>query len=561
MTPPLPGATAPAHADRPCQTPPPLPHNHHQPPPVVWSIAGSDSGGGAGLQADLRALDALGVHGCTAVAALTAQNSVEVRRIEAVSPTMLDAQLAALAADMPPAALKTGLLGSTGNLRVLARWIDRLRQSQPDLPVVIDPVLCSSTGATFADERLVAAYREWLLPRATLITPNRDEAAQLLGLPADASPGSTAQMAGALRALGCQSVLITGGDARGRQEEQDSDRYSHDYLHSDLACGWMRLPRVPTPHHHGTGCVLASAAAAALARGYPVPDATLLAKMCTTQALQRARAAGRGAGPVCPAPGFASRPELLPAFSLDGHPLAAPDALGGGGFPPLLGPQADLGLYAVVDDALWVERVLAAGVRTVQLRIKDGQHPRLREHIRRAVAAARQAGAQLYVNDHWALAIEEGAWGVHLGQEDLAQADLHALAQAGLRLGISTHSYWEVCRAVALRPSYIACGPIHATQSKDMPWLPQGDGNLNYWSRLLPMPVVGIAGMNEARAEAAAAHGAAGVAVISAITAAPDVPAAIARLQQAIERGRRQPRPEPPDFARPTLPPGAAVTS
>ena len=152
--------------------------------PVVWSVAGSDSGAGAGLQADLRALQAMGVHGCTAVAAITAQNSVQVQAIEAVSPAMLEAQLTALADDMPPDAIKTGMLGSAENLRVLARCIDRLRERNPRLAVVVDPVLRSSTGTTFVDEALLQAYRQELLPRADLVTPNRKEAAALLGLPA-----------------------------------------------------------------------------------------------------------------------------------------------------------------------------------------------------------------------------------------------------------------------------------------------------------------------------------------------------------------------------------------
>jgi thiamine-phosphate diphosphorylase len=190
----------------------------------------------------------------------------------------------------------------------------------------------------------------------------------------------------------------------------------------------------------------------------------------------------------------------------------------------------------VVDSAAWVRRVIDAGVRTVQLRIKDPAHPRLREEVRASVAAARAAGAQLFINDHWRIAIEEGAYGVHLGQEDLAIADLDAIARAGLRLGLSTHAYWEVCRAWAIQPSYIACGPIHPTAAKAMPWIPQGNGNLAYWCSLLPCPVVAIAGMDVTRATQAVECGAAGVAVISAITAAASPEKAIAELQNALIR-------------------------
>ena len=124
-------------------------------------------------------------------------------------------------------------------------------------------------------------------------------------------------------------------------------------------------------------------------------------------------------------------------------------------------------------------------------------------------------GATLIVNDHWELALELGAHGVHLGQDDLHDADIDALHHAGLLLGISTHSYWEVCRARALRPSYIACGPIHATTLKQMPWIPQGDANLAYWCALLhDTPVVAIGGMDAARARAAMRAGAWAVAVV-----------------------------------------------
>ena len=160
----------------------------------------------------------------------------------------------------------------------------------------------------------------------------------------------------------------------------------------------------------------------------------------------------------------------------------------------------------------------------------------MRNEVRVSIAAARTANAQLFINDHWALAIEEGAYGVHLGQDDLESADLDAIARAGLRLGLSTHSYWEVCRAWSLQPSYIACGPIHPTQAKRMPWMAQGNDNLAYWCTLLPIPVVAIGGMNVHRATQAMACGAAGVAVISAITAASFPENAIAVLKEAIDR-------------------------
>jgi hydroxymethylpyrimidine kinase / phosphomethylpyrimidine kinase / thiamine-phosphate diphosphorylase len=505
--------------------------------PIVWSVAGSDSGAGAGLQADLKALQAFGVHGCTAVAAITAQNSVRVQAIEPVPAATLQAQLAALSADMPPAAIKTGMLGSADNLRVLVRCVDSLRERHPRLPLVVDPVLRSTTGAAFADGALLQAYRQDLLPRTSLLTPNRKEAAALLGLPG-LGRAEVAQAARALREAGANAVVITGGD--------DGGEHSEDYVCGPYAEGWLRLPRIATVHHHGTGCVFASSAAAAMALGFIAPDAAVLAKMATTEALRHGYAAGEGAGPVQPQPGFALRADNLPQMTLPGH-----DGCASLRFAPL--SDRKLGLYAIVDSADWIERVLAAGVRTVQLRIKDAGHPRLREDVRRSVAAARAVQAQLFINDHWRIALEEGAYGVHLGQEDLATADLRAIADAGLRLGISTHAYWEACRASALQPSYIACGPIHPTAAKAMPWIPQGNGNLAYWCHVLPFPVVAIAGMDVTRATQAMACGAAGVAVISAITAAPSPEAAIAELQRAIDRPVGLPKTTPPALPQSTL--------
>lgn len=491
--------------------------------PIVWSIAGSDSGAGAGLQADLKALHAFGVHACTAVAAITAQNSMAVTRVEPVSPELLDAQLAALAQDMPPAAIKTGLLGSVDNLRVVCRWVDRLRAQGHTVALVVDPVLGSTTGTAFADDALLQAYVHELLPRATLVTPNLAEA-QRLGLAVGEAHGNV-------------SVVITGGDA------SEDDGRARDWFSSPQTRGWLSLPRVDTPHHHGTGCTFASSAAAALASGYCVADAVVLAKMATTHALRHAYAAGEGAGPVCAQPDFAQHAVNLPALSAPRD--AAP-------FPAL--SHADLGVYAVVDSAAWVRRVLDSGIRTVQLRIKDGADPTLEAQVCESIAMAAQTpGAQLFINDHWQLALRLGAYGVHVGQEDLDQVDLDALRQAGVRLGISTHSYWEVARAWGLSPSYIACGPIFATQSKDMQWIPQGLDNLRYWAGVLPLPVVGIAGIDACNMADVAAQGVAGAAVITAITRATDPGAACCQLAAEFAGRPRVPRSAVPMLARPTL--------
>ena len=479
-------------------------------PPTLWSIAGTDSGGGAGLAADQRAADAFGVHLCPVVAAVTAQNTTAVTHIEAVPPELLDAQLAALADDLPPCVIKTGLLGSAANALVVARWVDRLRTRAP-VQLVIDPVLRASTGAAFADPALMQAYREQLLPRASVITPNQGEAVLLLGPHGGSDVPSLGR---AFRALGVPAVVVTGGDA-------STPTLSHDWLDTPQAQGWLTLPRVDTPHTHGTGCTFATALAAALTLGWVAADAAVLAKMATTHALRHARAVGRGAGPVAAREGFGTDPSLLPRLS--------PGAQAPGAWPTRARGRAP-GVYAIVDSAERVKAVLRATptVDTVQLRMKRptglsdaAWQAQLQGAIAHSQRAADAAGVQLVINDHWQAALQAGARALHLGQEDLLalsptdHAALQAARTQGVQLGLSSHSLWELCRAAALQPDLIACGPVWPTTTKDMPWRPQGLDNLVWWAHMAPAPVVGIGGvLDPAQLKAVAATGAAGGCVV-----------------------------------------------
>ena len=192
-------------------------------------------------------------------------------------------------------------------------------------------------------------------------------------------------------------------------------------------------------------------------------------------------------------------------------------------FAPLARP---IGFYPVVPTAAWVERLLGWGVRTIQLRIKAADHTRA--SIATEVMSVIKAGqavpdAQVFINDHWQLALAGGAYGVHLGQEDLDTADIEALRMAGLRLGLSTHTPGELARAKAVQPSYLAIGPIYPTTLKVMPYEPVGLQRLPEWAKLAkPYPVVAIGGISLARMPGVLACGVDGVAVVSAVTLAPD---------------------------------------
>lgn len=251
-------------------------------PLVVLSVAGTDSGGAAGLPADLTTFAALGAHGTCAVTAVTAQHTLGVRRVLRLSAEDVQAQVDAVLEDLPVAAVKTGMLGSPEVARRLSRLPDHLT-------LVVDPVLVASSGAALGGDAVVTAYREHLLPRATVITPNRDEALRLAGAAPD---DPSHDVAHALHALGPAVVLTGGGptadtccdlvvDARGR-----AHRIEH--------------PAVPTGNDHGTGCTFSAALAVELARRRPLPDAVAAAQRFVAAALRSSATwqLGRGRGPV-----------------------------------------------------------------------------------------------------------------------------------------------------------------------------------------------------------------------------------------------------------------------
>ena len=205
---------------------------------------------------------------------------------------------------------------------------------------------------------------------------------------------------------------------------------------------------------------------------------------------------------------------------------------------PFPATAARLGLYPVVETVAWLERLLDAGVRTLQLRIKDLPEEAVEQDIAAAVALGKRYQARLFINDYWRLAIKYQAYGVHLGQEDLDVADLDALHRAGLRLGLSTHDDSELDRALAEQPSYIALGHVFPTQTKTMPSFPQGLEELKrHVSRLKGVSTVAIGGISLERAPQVLATGVGSIAVVSAITQADDWRTATAKLLELAGTG------------------------
>ena len=253
-----------------------------RPVPAVLSIAGSDSGGGAGIQADLKAFARCGVHGMTAIAALTAQSTVGVTGIHTVPAAFIVEQVRAVAEDIGVDAVKIGMLGTAETVEAVARALELLDDG---VPVVIDPVMVAESGAVLLDDAAREAMIALLLPVATVITPNLPEARVLVG-----DPGSdAAELARALHTLGPANVVVTGGH---RQEATD---VFFDGTNIELIPG----DRYPDGAAHGSGCTHSSALAAHLALGYAPVDAARAAKRIAGEAVRAGlRDLGAGAGPV-----------------------------------------------------------------------------------------------------------------------------------------------------------------------------------------------------------------------------------------------------------------------
>jgi len=250
---------------------------------TALSIAGSDSGGGAGIQADLKAFARCGVHGTTAITALTAQNTVGVEMVEPVAPEMILAQVRAVASDIGVDAVKVGMLGDETTIEAVAQALGLV----PSAPVVVDPVMVAESGATLLDPNAKAALIERILPLASVVTPNLAEARSLAG----AGEGTdAAELARAVQALGPAAVIVTGGHT----EDGADTLFDGD--------GVLRIegPRYPAgASSHGSGCTHSSALAAFLARGEELADAARWAREIAAEAVGHGlRSIGSGAGPV-----------------------------------------------------------------------------------------------------------------------------------------------------------------------------------------------------------------------------------------------------------------------
>jgi hydroxymethylpyrimidine kinase/phosphomethylpyrimidine kinase/thiamine-phosphate diphosphorylase len=567
-------------------------HKHESPPPIVYTIAGSDSGGGAGIQADLHCIRSFGCHGCSAITCLTAQNSVGVTGVHAPPASFLQQQLDTLVEDLPPAAVKIGMLGTKELAITVGNFLQKLKakHSNKKIWVVMDPVMITTSGQRLIDDEASQAMIDHIFPAVDVLTPNLYEAEALLGRKL-VTVQEVEQGARDLIAMGVPAVLVKGGhtfsdqSSTGNDEASSSSSYAQDYFLSSetpsdeprLCDGnrgvWLRSPRYDTEHTHGTGCTLSSAIASALALGeqqrerqdadadtdtavreggatsaiYPI-DACCLAKAYVTAGIYTGVQLGQGPGPVAQTefpsqfqhyPTVAMNPDKdLPAF----RPMKAfSDQSHSDDDRPFLGR-----ILPIVNTGDWVERLCAVsgddGVTDIQLRIKDETDPaKILEIVQRSQTACEAAGIRLWINDYWQAAVQAGCFGVHVGQEDLVKCidkgGLEAMQAANMALGISTHSYGELSAALGVKPSYISLGPVFATSSKNVQFDPQGLWTVSKWRQLISpdVPLVAIGGIGDAdTATRVKEAGADCVAVIGAVTKAKETRVAVSQLNEAM---------------------------
>jgi hydroxymethylpyrimidine kinase/phosphomethylpyrimidine kinase/thiamine-phosphate diphosphorylase len=493
--------------------------------PTILTIAGSDSSGGAGIQADLKAIAANGGYGASVIAAITAQNTLGVTAVAPVDTALVEAQLEAVLGDLRVDAVKTGMLLSP---EVVGAVTAALRRHRPPV-VVCDPVMISKTGHLLLEPSSVEALRRDLLPLSTVVTPNAHEAGALTGVAVDGEEAAI-EAGRRLLALGPGAVLVKGGHLPG-------DEAVDVLVTGD---GVRRFPgaRLHARHTHGTGCTLAAALATQLGHGVPLVDAVAVAKRFVTEAIRHGLAVGGGIGPTDP------------FFFL--HPRSG---RAGTRWLDVLYSRGSKGrgrvgrLHVLTDETIQdrhghaeLARLAAeGGADTVQLREKRFVATDALVRSARAAAQATGAlGATVLVNDRADVAAASGAGGVHLGGDDLSPAWARRLLGETAWIGGTANSLEEALRVAAEPVDYLGVGPVFGTGSKRDPAPVLGLELLRRIVEAVDKPVIAIGGLTPDRVAPVLDAGAHGLAVLSAVVADRDPRAAARAFREAVEAWDRE---------------------
>ncbi len=513
--------------------------------PIIWSISGSDCSGGAGISADIKTGQSLQVETCHLITANTVQNSKEVISVNPVSTDILDQQYETLLFDKPPKAIKIGLIANQEQVVWLISKLAEIHKIFPNTKVIYDPVGQASVGGKLNE--LTSSDLKSLFAYIDVITPNIHEALSLAQVTSSKSNNiNIASLAEKIHALGVNSVIIKGGHTDDIKEaivDKEQVHQAFDYCLHKLTDNdssknsveetieyGVSSTRVKTYYSHGGGCSFSSSLAAFSAYGYLLRDALTLTKAFIQQGLMSTNnqhdiygAFEQTCWPTTPAffpkiqsPLTNKYQHLLPFRTLD------------------LAQDESLGLYPVIDSIEWLKRLLPLNINIIQLRIKNIPEDAVEVMLKEAITLASKYKTRLIINDYWQLAIKLGAYGVHIGQEDLVDADLTKIQQAGLRLGISTHGCYEFLLAQQLKPSYLAVGAIFPTRTKNMTGQIQGIKNLEDILALKKdIPIVAIGGINLDKAVDVWKTGVDSIAVVTGITQEPD-PELVVRMYQSL---------------------------
>lgn len=522
-------------------------HSHHT-HTTAWTIAASDCSGGAGIQADLLTFQNLNCHGASILTASTAQNHLGIHDLFPLPTSHLNAQWESLLNALPPKAIKIGVIGNLDQLQWLIKALTAIQFL--NIPIIYDPVLKASAGGAFMNENWRRLILEKLCPLLTVITPNQEEAswlAQMTFLDSDLLAMRYQKIAEHFHEYGVKNVVITGGDSNNvklnlnnTSENNEvsynlaADYYSlkEDYDNTNkrdpklqnisIAQNfWLVSPRSKNGPRHGTGCVFSSAITAALATGHEIKESVIIAKSYINQGL-------RTATPFIPEKLGPLHHQIWEKNSVD-WPRVWPKINGGQAQAKTCALQAtkssnaNIGIYPLIDNLLTLQQLLDTGITTLQLRVKNQPLDKISNLIKKAVKIVEFYPAKLYINDYWELALEHGAYGVHLGQEDLMTIDPELLLNSPIHLGISARNHWEFGRARMLNPDYIGIGPIFPTSSKKITVAPLGIEKLHYWCRVSDYPIVAIGGIYLEQIHALKKTGIAGIAMISGIMHATDI--------------------------------------
>ncbi|KAL8520085.1 hypothetical protein ACS0TY_010860 [Phlomoides rotata] len=464
--------------------------------PHVLTVAGSDSGAGAGIQADLKACSARGVYCSTVITAVTAQNTVGVQGVNVVAEDFVREQLKSVLSDMQPDVVKTGMLPTPGIVKVLCQ---SLKQFQVRA-LVVDPVMVSTSGDVLAPPLILASLRDELLPLADVVTPNLREASALLGRVPLETVADMRSAAKLIHDIGPRNVLVKGGDLPASSD-------AVDVLFDGKEFYEFRSTRIKTSNTHGTGCTLASSIAAELAKGSSVYSAIKIAKRYVESALDYSKDILIGGGHQGPFD------HLMKLKNVAVKPFDPKNLL----------------LYAVTDSRMnkrWgrsmsdaVKAAIEGGATIIQLREKDTDTGDFLEAAKTCLDICRRHGVHLLINDRIDVAIACDADGVHIGQSDMPAHIARDLLGPDKIIGVSCKTPEHAEKAWMDGADYIGCGGVYPTNTKENN-VRVGLEGLRSVCEASKLPVVGIGGIGISNVNSVMELGVPslkGVAVVSAL--------------------------------------------